>query len=448
MSTERPIRVLQSFPHKIGAGRICHTAWHQAAGVAAAGGDVLAMPAAVQRPLPDAVRVRPTLARGRWRVPVRAVGRLRALRLHDHLVARALPALADEIDVVHTWPLGALETLRTARRLGLPTVLERPNAHTAFAYEVVARECERLGVALPPGHEHAYNEEILRREEAEYALADRLLCPSEFVARTFLERRTAPERLLRHRYGFDDGVFGSDGRVRRPSGRGLSALFVGLCAVRKGVHFALDAWLRSPASERGRLRIAGEFLPDYAALLAPQLAHPSVEVLGHRSDVPDLMRGADVLVLPSLEEGFPLVCVEAIGTGCVPLVSDACDAACEHGVNGLVHRVGDVAALAGHFTRLDRDPALLARMREACLAKAPHFTWSRAGERLLEAYAEVAAAREPRRVTPRRSTVGSAAATASWSTSGCAVTITARSASASASSSPTEDRPTEGTAGT
>ena len=54
-------------------------------------------------------------------------------------------------------------------------------------------------------------------------------------------------------------------------------LFVGVCAVRKGLHFALEAWLKSPASADGRFLIAGEFLPDYEARLAPLLAHPSVE---------------------------------------------------------------------------------------------------------------------------------------------------------------------------
>ena len=46
------IRVLHSFPLKIGASRICTTAWHEVAGVAAAGGDVTVYPGAVQRPLP------------------------------------------------------------------------------------------------------------------------------------------------------------------------------------------------------------------------------------------------------------------------------------------------------------------------------------------------------------------------------------------------------------
>jgi glycosyltransferase involved in cell wall biosynthesis len=385
---ERPTRVLQSFPHKIGAARICQTAWYQAVGVADAGADLLVMPGAVQQELPAGIEVRPTLARGRVRIPYKALGAMRAFKLHDRLVAAALPKLAHRIDIVHAWPLGALETLRTARRLGIPTVLERPNAHTRFAYEVVRDECERIGVELPADHEHAFNEAILEREEAEYALADRLLCPSDFVVDTFLDRGHAPEQLVRHIYGYDDALFHPPS-APRPGTDGLTAVFVGVCAVRKGLHFALEAWLRSPASENGTFLIAGEFLPDYEAKLAPLLAHPSVHALGHRNDIPELMRRSDVMVLPSIEEGFGLVCTEALGSDCVPLVSDACTDVCVHETNSLVHHVGDVDALAGHFTALHRDRRLLERLREGCRAAAPEATWTAAGERLVEVYDEV-----------------------------------------------------------
>jgi glycosyltransferase involved in cell wall biosynthesis len=385
-----PIRVLQSFPHKIGAGRICDTAWHQAAGVAGAGGDVLVMPAAVHRALPANLRVRPTLARGRARIPSRLVGRLRALRLHDRLVAAALPKLAGQIDIIHAWPSGALETLRVARSLGIATVLERPNAHTRFAYEVVREESERLGLSLPPGHEHAYNAEVLRREEQEYALADKLLCPSDFVVRTFRDEGFASERLVRTLYGFEDGVFHPAEEPRRRD-RGLTVIFVGVCAVRKGVHYGLEAWLRSPASRTGTFLIAGEFLPAYADRLSGMLTHPSVHVLGHRTDVPELLRRSDAMVLPSIEEGSALVCGEAVASGCVPLVSDASSAVCEHGENSLVHRVGDVDELAGHFTALHEDRQLLEQLRDGCLRTAPDYTWAKAGARLVEVYEEVVA---------------------------------------------------------
>jgi len=242
--------------------------------LADAGGEVTVYTGAVQRPLPANVRTRTTLARGRLRVPYRVVGTLRALALHDRIIARALPRLTDSVDVVHTWPLAGLETLRVAKRLGITTVVERPNAHTRFAYEAVARECERIGVVLPANQEHAYNTGKLRKEEEEYALADYLLCPSDFVVRTFVEQGFEPDRLAHHMYGYDERVY-FPAAEEAEAHDGLNALFVGVCAVRKGLHFALEAWLRSSASRNGTFRIAGEFIPGYEDRLGDMLAHAS-----------------------------------------------------------------------------------------------------------------------------------------------------------------------------
>jgi glycosyltransferase involved in cell wall biosynthesis len=384
------VRVLYSFPNRLGADRICYIAWQQVNGLAAAGAEVLAMPASISRPVPQGVVVKPTLARGKVRIPYRLLGTMRAVALHDRIVARRLAKLVGQIDIIHTWPLGALETLKTAAKLGIPTVLERCNAHTRFAMEVVQQECERLGVTLPPDHEHAYNAQKLRWEEEEYELATRLLCPSDFVVKTFLDRGFSKERLARHIYAFDEKQYFPASELRDPK-RGLTMLFVGVCAVRKGVHYALEAWLKSPASKEGTFLIAGEFLPAYREKLANMLSHPSVRVLGHRSDVADLMRKSDILVLPSIEEGFGLVIAEAMGSGCVPLASEACTEICKHMETGLMHRVGDVAAITQHITMLHEDRALLARLRAAGLKMVPEITWDAAGMRLLEVYLETIA---------------------------------------------------------
>jgi glycosyltransferase involved in cell wall biosynthesis len=384
------VRVLYSFPHKLGAERICYTAWQQVNGLAAAGADLLVFPGAVKRSVPTGVRVHPTLALGPLRIPYKVLGSMRAFALHDYIVSRRIEKLAGQIDIIHTWPQGALRTLETAARLGIPTVLERANAHTRFAYEVVQQECERLGVALPLGHEHAYNEDVLRIEEAEFDCAYRLLCPSEFVMQTFLDRGFSRNQLARHIYGFDEKTYFPD-MQSRDNKRGLTMLFVGVCAVRKGLHFALEAWLKSPAHREGKFLIAGEFLPAYAEKLAPMLSHPSVHVLGHRNDVPELMRKSDILVLPSIEEGFGLVCTEAMGSGCVPLVSDACTDLCRHMENALVHHVGDVASLSQHITMVHENRAFLQKLRTEGLGLAPEITWEAAGVKLLQVYREIIA---------------------------------------------------------
>jgi glycosyltransferase involved in cell wall biosynthesis len=388
MTDPQRVRVLYSFPHKIGADRICYTAWQQVNGLAAAGAELLVMPGVVHRPLPASVKVRPTLALGKLRVSYKLLGTMRACALHDYIVSRRLEKLAGQVDIVHTWPQGSLRTLQMAKRLGIPAVLERPNAHTRFAYEVVQKECDLLGITLPRDYEHTYRADVLAREEAEFASAYRLLCPSEFVVRTFLDQGFEPGRLVRHIYGYDEKRFYPEASARQREG-GLTMISVGLNAVRKGLHYALEAWLNSPASRNGTFLIAGDFLPVYREKLAPMLAHPSVNALGHRNDVPELMRKSDIMVLPSIEEGFGLVCVEAMGSGCVPLVSEACTDLCRHMDNALVHSVGDVKSLTDQITLLHENRALLERLRSAAIATAPTATWNAAGAALLEVYRKV-----------------------------------------------------------
>jgi|SRR5208282_2920405 len=385
------VRAVYSFPLRLGADRVCYTAWQQVNGLATAGADLLVFAASISRPVLPGIRVSPTLARGMFRLPYRLVGTLRAVALHDWIVARRIEKLVGKIDIIHTWPLGALETLKTAARLGIPTVLERCNAHTGFAMKVVQEESERLGVSLPPNHEHAYNAEKLRKEEEEYKLATRLLCPSDFVMKTFLDKGFPKGQLARHMYGYDEKGY-CPSTEPRDFQRRLTMLFVGVCAVRKGLHFALEAWLRSPASKDGIFLIAGEFLPAYQQKLAHMLSHPSVKVLGHRNDVPELMQKSDILVLPTIEEGSALVTSEARGSGCVLLVSEAAGAICRHMENALVHPVGDVSALAQHITLLHEDRALLERLRTASLETVSELTWSTAGRMLLGAYRETIAA--------------------------------------------------------
>lgn len=382
--------MLFSFPNKLGAARICYTAWQQVNGLAAAGADVTVFTGGLLRPVPPGVKVHTTLARGKLRIPYKLIGSRRALALHDYIVSRRIEKLAGQFDIVHTWPSGALRTLRTAAALGIPTVLERPNADTRFAIEIVKKECERLGVTMPPSHEHAENLGKIRLEDEEFRLADRLLCPSDFVAATFLNKGFPQEKLARHQYGYDDKVYFPDRKPRDPN-RGLTMLFVGGCAPRKGLHYALDAWLQSPAHHNGRFLIAGGFIPGYADKLSSMLSHQSVQVLGHRNDVPELMRSSDVLVLPTIEEGSALVTFEARGSGCVLLVSEAAGAVCTHMENALVHRVGDVRVLTRQITMLHQDRTLLERLRAASLSQLSELTWATAGVKLLEVYHETIA---------------------------------------------------------
>jgi glycosyltransferase involved in cell wall biosynthesis len=127
-----------------------------------------------------------------------------------------------------------------------------------------------------------------------------------------------------------------------------------------------------------------------------ELAHPSVQSLGFVADVGRLLRGSDVLVLPTYTEGSALVTYEALASGAVPLVSTAAGAPVLDGGDALVHPTGDAETLANQIRQLDVRRDELARLRRAGLARAPELTWQRAAEQLLHAY-EQAITRAPSR---------------------------------------------------
>jgi glycosyltransferase involved in cell wall biosynthesis len=381
------LRVLYSFPHKIGAGRICTTAWHQVEGLSAAGVKVTLATGSICRALPAEVKITTTLQRGPIRIPYRILGTRRACIIHDWFVSRLLRRSQGQFDLVHLWPLGGLRTMVEAKRQGIPALMERPNAHTRFAYEVVQKECRKLGITMPPGHEHDYDPVLLAHEEREYLESDFLLCPSDFVAQTFRNQSFPSDKLLRHQYGFDERIY-QPPLQQRQRGEGLTMIFVGGCAPRKGLHYALDAWLKSTAHRTGTFLIAGAFIPGYAEVLSEQLSHPSVKRLGHRTDVADLMRSSDILTLPSIEEGSALVTSEARGSGCVLIVSDAAGAICRDGYDGFVHRVGDTTMMVDQLNRLDADRSILEIMRNRSMETVHELTWRAAGRRLEAVYRE------------------------------------------------------------
>jgi glycosyltransferase involved in cell wall biosynthesis len=368
------------------------TAWHQVAGLVQKGVRVGLCAGSVEKEIPGLDLARETLVIARAKVPIRLIGRRRALMLHDRIVARVIRRMdaRQRYDIVHCWPSGALETLKAAREQGMKSVLERPNSHTRYAFETVRRECARLGITLPARHSHAFDQRRLAREESEFALADKLLCPSKSVAKTFLDRGFEPEKLALCRYGADaqpsaelknNGRSHDDGPFRM--------VFLGTCDPRKGLHYALDAWLRSKACEQGKFYIGGKFLKAYRTLLADKLKHPSVEELGFVGDVSTLLRKCHVLVLPSIEEGSALVTYEAQLCGCVLLVSSASGAYCRHGENALVHDVGDVDTLREHIDTLAFDRAFYHKLRQNSLAAMKDLTWDRSADVLVGVYRDL-----------------------------------------------------------
>lgn len=152
------------------------------------------------------------------------------------------------------------------------------------------------------------------------------------------------------------------------------ALFVGRLVVEKNLPLLLEAVASLPPATRPLLLLAGDG-PLRDALQAQVQAlgiGASVRLLGERRDAPLLMQLADLLVLPSREEGLSNVLLEAMAAGCAVVASDAGGnpELVEDGATGCLFPSDNAVALAQVLARLARDGAQRARLGQAARERA------------------------------------------------------------------------------
>ena len=115
-----------------------------------------------------------------------------------------------------------------------------------------------------------------------------------------------------------------------------------------------------------------------------------------RDRLPSLYASADVLVLPSREEGMPTVVLEAMASG-LPIIMTEVGGARQlvhNGNNGLiVAPIGSPGALAAALSRVLKEKHRLPEWGESSVRRAALFSWDRTAEQYLS-LAETVAAKE------------------------------------------------------
>lgn len=296
----------------------------------------------------------------------------------DHRAARRLAS--GDYDLIHTWSGDCVETLRTAERLGIPSLLEIPTWHRNKGKVKKDRtwsEIQRDAAGFPRS---LMNRLLVTRQQVmeEYARATLILVLSQKAKETFLVAGVPEEKLFLTSRGVNVEKFTPAERTPES----FRAIFVGSLSKRKGVHVLLEAW-RKLALRDAELVLVGGATREIPLSALPE----NVVVRGFVKDVASELRAATVHVFPSECEGSAKATYEAAACGLPQITTRESGDVVQDGSSGLIVPPNNVGALCDAILRLYNDRELAATMGAAARRRVvENFTWDHFRERLLDAY--------------------------------------------------------------
>lgn len=278
----------------------------------------------------------------------------------DRHVARTLP----ECDIFHSLSRYALRAGRAAKKRGIRFALDVGSSHVLTFDKLVGEEAARFGIEIDRIHRDG-----IERELEEYQEAEIITVPSLFSYRSFLSHGIPEDRLALVRYGVDTSQFErqaieDDGVFR--------VVFVGALSLRKGVTYLAEAFARAdiPNSE---LVLIGSRQPETERLLEPARGR-NVTITGHipQPELSAWYSRANVTVLPSIEDGFAIVLLQAMACGSPIIATENSGGpdCIEEGKTGFVVPPRDVDALAEKLVWFAENREAAREMQAPAIARA------------------------------------------------------------------------------
>lgn len=301
----------------------------------------------------------------------------------DRRLARDLEAGKIKASTVYAYEDGALETFKAARRLRLRPVYHLPIAYWRVLRQLLAEERDRRPdwaltmVGLTDSAAKG------QRKDLELAEADCVVVASSFTRDSLAHCPQPPKEIEVVPYGAPPAIDrprNSTGESRRP----LRALFVGHLSQRKGLADLHEA-MRHVRGLVTLTLVGPRTSQDCPALDQVIRAHRWIPPVLH-SQMLELMAEHDVLVFPSIVEGFGLVVTEALSRG-LPVITTPHTGGADlmtDGRDGFIVPIRDPEAIANRLTRLAEDRDLLAAMSHAALETARRNPWDRYEERIVQ----------------------------------------------------------------
>ena len=309
-------------------------------------------------------------------------------RVWQELDARAADYLLHcqhraHVRAVYAYEDCALKLFRAAEKTGARRVYDLPIAYWELARRLLHEEADRYPHWEPTLGGTRDSQEKLARKTQELALAELVVCPSNFVLESLPQTTRDAKRCVMVPFG---SPAAPDTQHPKPHhARRLRVLFAGALTQRKGLA-DLFAAMKLVDSADVELVVMGSLLRPLA-WYREQFPQFTYEPPRPHADVLRLMRTCDVFVLPSLVEGRALVQQEAMACG-LPLIATrnaGGDDLIVDGETGFLVPIRSPEALAEKISWCAGNREATYGMAIAAQGRAAELTWRGYGEKVLAA---------------------------------------------------------------
>jgi glycosyltransferase involved in cell wall biosynthesis len=230
---------------------------------------------------------------------------------------------------------------------------------------------------------------MIEKGTQEFVEADHIIVASTFVRRTLVEQGIPMSKIS----------IVPDAVTRRfPIGAKIDTVFriiaVGRLELRKGLQYLLEA-VRQMRLPNAELLLVGGPQPDFAPILKDYSGHYRLAGAVSDDELGRLYAQSSVLVLPSVEDGWSHVTLEAMSCGLPVIVSANAGSAdaVQDGINGFVVPACDPQAIGEKLEWLYRNPALRQEMGRQAQASVQNRTWEVYGRQNRQVFESVLASR-------------------------------------------------------
>ena len=284
-------------------------------------------------------------------------------------------------DLFHSWSGDCLLSLRAAKKLRIPSLIEIPTWHRDRG-KVKAVEPRDDGNAEGWWFRKGKAGLLLERKRflEEYELADLLVVLSDTAAETFRVQGFPEEKLFYLPRGVDVERFKPGKRPPK-----FRAIFSGALIKRKGIQHVLKAWHRLDLRD-AELWLVGT-VHEEAKPYLKKFWRDNIRVLGFVRDPETYLGQSSVHVFPSQWEGSAKVTYEAAACALPQITTREAGDVVRDQIEGIIVRPGDVDAIAAALKHFYLHPEIVEQMGRAARQRVvENFTWDHFRSRLLNAY--------------------------------------------------------------